>query len=601
MLLSSRSAAARISFSPCSAFPSPEATQLVNATFNLASGDSLSLTASGSIVPMSGHGVFGANANALTIEGDIITRSGTGVLLGTSGFGVNTLSVLGTGLIMGLNGVSVNGSLNLTNAGNIIATQTGSIALGINGGRGVIANSGLISGDGFGIFTSGLGAPGFEITNTGLVQSGGTGIRLTTDNNTVMNFGTIDAGGIALQTTEGFLTRNITVNWGTILSRTSAAISTADGNDLITNRGSIVAASASVSTGRGDDVFDNSLGGVVSGAINMGDSDDLVIAGVGAENINGDAGNDTVSYANSPKKMLINLTGQVTTDADGVTDTLSGIENAVGSVFDDAVYGDGANNILDGGPGGFDQIFGGGGSDTVSYASAGRAVLINLAGQVTADGVETDTLSSIENAIGSRFNDTIHGDDGNNVLDGGTDGSDQIFGGLGSDTVSYATSARAVLINLPGQVTSDGINTDTLSSIESAIGSQFADSIIGTAGANALNGGAGNDTITGGLGNDLITGGRGNDVLDGGGNNDIFVFENASFPTSLAALYSGNDAISSFEKIAGAAGDQVQLQAPGSGSWSVVESSGNTVFTLVVLGSPVATVTVTGVTGMANG
>jgi hypothetical protein len=162
---------------------------------------------------------------------------------------------------MGLNGVSVNGSLNLTNAGNIIATQTGSIALGIGGGRGVIANSGLISGDGFGIFTSGLGAPGFEITNTGLVQSGGTGIRLTTDNNTVMNFGTIDAGNIALQTTEGFLTRNITVNWGTILSRTSIAISTTDGNDLITNRGSIVAASASVSTARGDDVFDNSLGG----------------------------------------------------------------------------------------------------------------------------------------------------------------------------------------------------------------------------------------------------------------------------------------------------------------------------------------------------
>jgi hypothetical protein len=73
-------------------------------TVNLAPGDSLSLIAGGSIVPMSGHGVFGANANALTIEGDIITRSGTGILLGTAGFGVNTLSVLGTGLIMGLNG-----------------------------------------------------------------------------------------------------------------------------------------------------------------------------------------------------------------------------------------------------------------------------------------------------------------------------------------------------------------------------------------------------------------------------------------------------------------------------------------------------------------
>jgi hypothetical protein len=36
-------------------------------TVNLAAGDSLSLTAGGSIVPMGGHGVFGANANALTI------------------------------------------------------------------------------------------------------------------------------------------------------------------------------------------------------------------------------------------------------------------------------------------------------------------------------------------------------------------------------------------------------------------------------------------------------------------------------------------------------------------------------------------------------
>jgi hypothetical protein len=62
-------------------------------------------------------------------------------------------------------------------------------------------------------------------------------------------------------------------------------------------------------------------------------------------------------------------------------------------------------------------------------------MLINLTGQVTTDGIVTDTLSSIENAVGSRFNDTIFGNDLDNVLDGGVDGSDQIFGGLGSDTV----------------------------------------------------------------------------------------------------------------------------------------------------------------------
>jgi hypothetical protein len=41
------------------------------------------------------------------------------------------------------------------------------------------------------------------------------------------------------------------------------------------------------------------------------------------------------------------------------------------------------------------------------------------------------------------------------------------------DTVSYATSPRAVLINLADQVTTDGIKHDKLSSIESAIGSAF--------------------------------------------------------------------------------------------------------------------------------
>ena len=77
------------------------------------------------------------------------------------------------------------------------------------------------------------------------------------------------------------------------------------------------------------------------------------------------------------------------------------------------------------------MIDGGAGSDTVSYAAASHAMLINLTGQVTTDGIVTDTLSSIENAVGSRFNDTIFGNDFDNVLDGGVEGSDQIFGGSG--------------------------------------------------------------------------------------------------------------------------------------------------------------------------
>jgi len=133
----------------------------------------------------------------------------------------------------------------------------------------------------------------------------------------------------------------------------------------------------------------------------------------------------------------------------------------------------------------------------VSYASSSRAVLINLPGQITADGVNTDTLSSIEHATGSAFNDTIIGDDNANLLDGGSDGSDHIEGGGGSDTVGYASSTRAVLINLGAQLTADGVNTDTLSSIEHAIGSAFDDTILGDAGPNTLQGALGSDTLWG--------------------------------------------------------------------------------------------------------
>ena len=47
------------------------------------------------------------------------------------------------------------------------------------------------------------------------------------------------------------------------------------------------------------------------------------------------------------------------------------------------------------------RIDGRGGSDTVSYDLSARGQLINLAGGAATDGIFTDTLLSIENAIGS--------------------------------------------------------------------------------------------------------------------------------------------------------------------------------------------------------
>jgi len=54
--------------------------------------------------------------------------------------------------------------------------------------------------------------------------------------------------------------------------------------------------------------------------------------------------------------------------------------------------------------------------------------------------VANDTLSSIENAIGSSFNDTFY----SNAL------ANRFDGGGGIDTVSYAASSTGVICGLAG-------------------------------------------------------------------------------------------------------------------------------------------------------
>ena len=310
--------------------------------------------------------------------------------------------------------------------------------------------------------------------------------------------------------------------------------------------------------------IENAIGSAFNDDIYGNDSDNVLDGGVeGSDQIFGGIGTDTASYATSARGVLINLTGEVTADGFN-TDTLSSIENAIGSRFDDDVYGNDVDNVLDGGSGGSDQIFGGGGVDTVSHAFAVRAQLINLTGQVTTDGIETDTLSSIENAIGSRFDDDIFGDGLANILDGGSGGSDRIFGGGGSDTASHATALEAMLINLAGQVTTNGIDTDTLSSIENAIGSAFNDAIYGDGIANVLDGGAGADS------------------LFGGGDNDTFVFRRGQAAGDTVVDFAGNDA---------GAGDALQFVGYGPGAtfvqldgthWRINSSDGQVHETITV-------------------
>lgn len=117
---------------------------------------------------------------------------------------------------------------------------------------------------------------------------------------------------------------------------------------------------------------------------------------------------------------------------------------------------------------------------------------------------------------GLAGHDTIHAGEGADTLLGGQ-GDDLIDGGNGLDTASYAGAAAGVRVNLNlnGAQNTGGAGADTLTGIESLLGSSYADTLIGNPLPNVISGGAGNDYLNGGSGHDVVSGDDGNDLLNG--------------------------------------------------------------------------------------
>jgi len=141
---------------------------------------------------------------------------------------------------------------------------------------------------------------------------------------------------------------------------------------------------------------------------------------------------------------------------------------------------------------------GGGGIDTVSFASQTAGVTISLAlqGTLQSVGISAVRLTNFRNLTGSAYADHLTGDANNNVIDGGG-GDDVIDGGGGTNTLSFASAASGVTVNLAlqGQAQTTGAGTDTVTNFQNLIGSAFNDTLQGDAGNNVLTGGAGADTF----------------------------------------------------------------------------------------------------------
>ncbi|MBO9552346.1 VCBS domain-containing protein, partial [Pseudomonas sp.] len=145
--------------------------------------------------------------------------------------------------------------------------------------------------------------------------------------------------------------------------------------------------------------------------------------------LNGTAGDDVLMASN----------------ADTLLNGGDGHDVLVGGAGNDILHGGNGNDLLIGGLGN-DLLDGGAGNDTASYASATGGVTVDLShiGPQNTGAAGIDTLTGIENLIGSDYNDTLIGDAGDNLLNGGLgndvlkggDGNDILIGGPGNDVMT---------------------------------------------------------------------------------------------------------------------------------------------------------------------
>ena len=170
----------------------------------------------------------------------------------------------------------------------------------------------------------------------------------------------------------------------------------------------------------------------------------------------------------------------------------------------DQAFGDDGDDVFEVSGGGFGQIDGGAGSDTLS-TSFGVVVDLRAGTATTPTAMGRIVLTSVENVqitAMAGYQASVFGDDGANI---------------------FAVTPDAFRDDGVAGVTMDGRGGN--------------DQLAGSRGNDVLTGGAGDDKLTGGFGNDQLFGGNGNDIFDGGPGNDLFDGGAGYETLSYAVLY----------------------------------------------------------------
>jgi len=193
---------------------------------------------------------------------------------------------------------------------------------------------------------------------------------------------------------------------------------------------------------------DDMLGGSGNDFLGGGGKGDKMSGGPGEDHLFGDDGPDEIN-GDDGDDIVRGASGGDTVRGGPGNDTVQG------DLLDDFMFGDSGNDVMVGGHGidemragsGDDWLRGGtnqdaykgeAGTDTASFATATPqedqpGVTVSLPNGFAKGDGGRDTISGVENVLGSAFSDEITGSSDNNRLDGSL-GNDEIDGGAGLDT-----------------------------------------------------------------------------------------------------------------------------------------------------------------------
>ena len=196
-----------------------------------------------------------------------------------------------------------------------------------------------------------------------------------------------------------------------------------------------------------------------------------------------------------------------------------------GNGLSNSIVGNSGNNLLAGG-GAADVLNGGIGNDTYFVDDAGDAVFEN-AGQgndtvfstvhfALPANVETLVLqgSADLQGYGNGLLNTIFGNSGNNLIDGGT-AADSMRGGVGNDTYFVEDAGDTVVENAAqgNDAVFASVNYGLSANLETLVLQGIADlQGYGNGLVNVIYGNTGNNLLDGFAGADLMVGGAGNDT-----------------------------------------------------------------------------------------